>query len=100
MKRLFIIMIMITGGMALADEKRFYTAEEGIKEAEANITAGNIYLLRTGNISGNRQIDKETGLTIETLGCEVWPGMEDYIESYNKTMRRHVLEKKGEKKSK
>lgn len=39
---------------------------------------------------------KQTGLTIETLGCEVMPGMDDYIKSYNKTMRKHVLEKNEE----
>lgn len=100
MKKL-LIMTMIMGGMAFAEEeKRFYTAKEGVSEAEANISVGKLYLLRYGIPSASAEIDKETGLTIETLGCEVWPGMEDYIQSYNKTIRRHILEKKGDKKLK
>lgn len=83
--------------MALAEEKRFYTAEEGVKMAQTDISRGNLNLLRYGIPSASAEIDKETGLTIETLGCEIWPGMEDYIESYNKTMRQHVLGKKRRK---
>lgn len=94
MKSLIVMIMIMISGMALAGEKSFYTVKNGVKEAEANILSGKLYLLRYGEESPRPEIDKETGLTIETLGCEVMLGMDGYIKSYNKTMRKHVLEKK------
>ena len=77
-------------------KQNLYTVEKGVQDAERNIAAFEatqkpLMILRYGEEAPAEDIDKETGLKIGTLGCEVEAGMDDYLKAYNQKIREYWL---------
>ena len=98
MKRIMLVVFYILGMMILTEcrattsskNATAYTVEGARKDFQKNSSEGKLYLLTYGEESPEPQIDKETGLPIETLGCVVMEGEQEYINEYNRLMREFV----------
>ncbi|MBI4410993.1 MAG: hypothetical protein HY541_00720 [Deltaproteobacteria bacterium] len=79
---------------ALELEEAQYSIDNAEKMARDNIAAGNLYLLTVGEEAPHPIIDKETGLKIETIGCEAGDVRSKYIQRYNEIIRDYIASKK------
>lgn len=78
----------------------FYNAKKAEIRANhliQNYEAGKtqLHLLRYGEESSRKQFDKATGLEIQTLGCELEPGVEEYIAIFNQKIKKYWIENKN-----
>lgn len=74
---------------------RPYSIQNAEKLAEENISKNKLYLLMIGEETPEPVIDKETGLPIDTIGCEGGKAESKYVERYNQLIRKHVRSRKG-----
>ena len=62
-------------------------SEEGRTDAEKSLLSGTIHILTFGEEMPPDTLDRQTGLPLQTMGCDFSEEEDAYVRSYNDTMK-------------